>query len=803
MSLSATVTLMLTASMAVVTPVHAFQVSSVNGLSLTTTTESRVASTTRRFFRHTADAEHMIPTGAGAAAQQQQHYQPVHNPFVNPPTFVTPQLEVGPASPVPSTTTATTTTTTELPTWLADSKDAWWESHWHTLEEAMLESFFTPQETQRLLQTIEQAAQGDRHQMATAAEFCYILVETMEMGLTALMAAAHHICACVTARHEVAFDTATTSSSDATGMDGSSGSGSHHQLWDHAFANALRSSIPEQQQQQYHQQQQQQPGGSEQDYVALIAKDAGRLKTLEMVAAMIYSDKSKASSRVTPDAQDAQNLRSLLLSETKDWRALAIRSAAALFRLRGILNHANHYHDGHVALTPEAMQCSREALHIYAPLASRLGMHRLKNELEGAAFRILYRRQSRKVHSLARELRPRHSRPHLNRGLVEMCDHSLDISSCMKTVLETVQSDMTALLQQDAHFAEHVQDFTVTARVKEPYSLWKKMLRNKWRHIMEVPDAIALRVVLDAKRMPGEDDAVLRARERALCYYAQKLCLEQWQPAGEDARFKDYIESPKRNGYQSLHYTAHTMWDSEDFKFEIQVRTGEMHQVAEFGLASHWDYKAQQKMNIADQHQYHYQQEAPSPEVTISTGNAYTNDAYTRSVQEWHWQHHAGTTQQNDQQQWMTDSFPSASYDDVVAEPAVTEEAWAANPISMEATERADRIRARTKKLLPYIEALTAAQTDLAREHVFVFLTSEEDDAAADADGQQNQHGRVLSLPAGACVLDALREGERELGIAFPDHHRLNGELSTKVTSKLQNGDILTIPLRGTPTTLA
>ena len=526
---------------------------------------------------------------------------------------------------------------------------------------------------------------------------------------------------------------------------------------------------------------------------------------------MIYSDQSKAASRVTPDAQDAQNLRSLLLSETKDWRALAIRSAAALFRLRGIMNHAQQYHeDGHVALTSEAMQCSREALHIYAPLASRLGMHRLKNELEGAAFKILYRRQSRKVHQLARELRPRHSRPHLNRGLVEMCDGSLDISSCMKSVLETVQSDMTTLLQQDAHFAEHVQDFTVTARVKEPYSLWKKMLRNKWRHIMEVPDAIALRVVLDAKRIPGEDETVLRARERALCYYAQELCLQQWQPAGDDARFKDYIESPKRNGYQSLHYTAHTMWDSEDFKFEIQIRTGEMHQVAEFGLASHWDYKAQQKLNKLDHHQQqqqqqqqHYQEETPSPEVTISTSGAYTNDAYVRSVQEWHWQNHAGTAQQNNQQHWMADSYPSASYDDVVAEPLVATQEWEATPTSTEVTERADRIRARTKKLLPYIEALTAAQTDLAREHVFVFLTSEEDDAAANAQGQQYQHGRVLSLPAGACVLDALREGERELGIAFPDHHRLNGELSTKVTSKLQNGDILTIPLRRTPTTMA
>ena len=531
--------LVLTASAvaAMVTPAQAFPSlsSSVNGFSLTERTTmpphiTTSSSSTQRFFRHTADAEqqHMISTGA---QQQQQQYHH-NNPFANSPSFVAPQLEVGGASSSYSTSTPTgiSSTTTYattpsaaggdaaadlLPTWLADSKDALWESRWHSLEEAMLESsFFTPQETQRLLQTIEQAAHGDRHQMATAAEFCFILVETMEMGLTALMAAAHHICACVTARHQVvAWHHQTTPPSSSYGYDNNisgSSTASQHQLWDHAFANALRSSLPEQQQQQqYHQQQhydfQQQmgPSNNEQDYVALIARDAGRLKTLEMVAAMIYSDQSKAASRVTPDAQDAQNLRSLLLSETKDWRALAIRSAAALFRLRGIMNHAQQYHeDGHVALTSEAMQCSREALHIYAPLASRLGMHRLKNELEGAAFKILYRRQSRKVHQLARELRPRHSRPHLNRGLVEMCDDSLDISSCMKSVLETVQSDMTTLLQQDAHFAEHVQDFTVTARVKEPYSLWKKMLRNKWRHIMEVPDAIALRVILDAKRIP-------------------------------------------------------------------------------------------------------------------------------------------------------------------------------------------------------------------------------------------------------------------------------------------------------------
>ena len=782
--LSTTVTLMLTTTHPAATAFqhhHQQQQQQLASLHTSSFSESSRMNT-RRYFRDgaagdvtttTTEPFWTAPTSSSDSSNTDSTNRGSHQPLhVVNHAFPTRCWEPTRATQTPQVVTtngaAPTTNALSLPLWLSESKDAMWESNWHTLEEAMLESYFTPQETQRLLQTIEIAAQGNRHQMSTAAEFCQLLVETMEMGLTALMAAAHHICACVTARHAVAQH--------------------KHLVWDQAFAAAVQTVGAD-----HHS-----------DHVTSIAKDAGRLKTLEMVAAMIYSD--QAASRVTPDAQDAQNLRSLLLSETKDWRALAIRSAAALFRLRGILHHSSSYNG--LPRTPEAMQCSREALYIYAPLASRLGMHRLKNELEGAAFRILYRRQSQRVHSLARELRPRHSKPHLNRGLVEMCDHSLDISSCMKHVLNTVQTEMTQLLREDAHFVEHVQDFSVTARVKEPYSLWKKMLRKGSRHVMEVPDAIALRIVLDARHISGEDISVRRARERALCYYAQELCLGRWQPAADSdaARFKDYIESPKRNGYQSLHYTAHTMWDDEDFQFEIQVRTGEMHQVAEFGLASHWDYKAQQKY-----HRNNNQHEDGSPEVTISP-DAYSNDAYVRSVQEWHWQHHAGTAQDD---QWMSESTGTLSsveeeqlqqqHHSSVASSTVTEEEWLTSSDdetgNFDTTERTDRIRARTKNLQPYIEALTAARTDLAREHVFVFMTSE---GESTADGSMDyQHGRVLSLPAGACVLDALREGERELGIPFPDLHRLNGELSTKVTSQLQNGDILTIPLRATPSTMA
>ncbi|EEC49272.1 predicted protein, partial [Phaeodactylum tricornutum CCAP 1055/1] len=91
------------------------------------------------------------------------------------------------------------------------------------------------------------------------------------------------------------------------------------------------------------------------------------------------------------------NLRQLLLSETRDWRALAIRAGACLYRLRGLLKSDSY------ELTPERVRVGREALSIYAPLASRLGMHRLKNELEGAAFRVLYQRQYQAVNAMAKE----------------------------------------------------------------------------------------------------------------------------------------------------------------------------------------------------------------------------------------------------------------------------------------------------------------------------------------------------------------------------------------------------------------
>lgn len=595
-----------------------------------------------------------------------------------------------------------------LPIWLSIENGDFKDSSIATLSDFMRGSYFTEKEIRSLIKAIEDAASGDAYKVSGAAEFCLILAETMEMGLDTLVAAAFHYCSCVLARER------------ALTPDAKNNIFSRSSLIPHA-------NIPN-----YGHQ------------VAEIEADARRLKHLEVVAASVFAQSQGLLGRVSPNSHDAENLRHLLLTETKDWRSLAIRAAACLYRLRGLLK-ANLS-----SLTLESIQTSREAFAIYAPLASRLGMHRLKNELESAAFRILYPRQYRAVTSFQRRT-----------------GAGPKLSESMNCVLEAVKSDIMLLLRSDNEFRKQVADFSVTARVKEPYSMWKKMLRLGYTHVLQVPDALALRVVLDAKKSKDEPDEIVQARERALCYYAQKLCQSRLAPLEGNPRFKDYIATPKRNGYQSLHYTASTNFDGEDWTLEVQVRSSAMHSVAEFGFASHWDYKASQKKKVAKDVQQ-------SKNVINDVDRSSVE--YLRSVQKWRWEQHGGKVDFGDLEKWDASSF----------EPVATANMWHSHG-------RQTWIRKRTERLKPYIQALTDVQSDLARDHVFVFLTqqlkeSENNTCIVAAEG------KVLALPAGACVLDALRETERTLGLTLMRNEgfALNG-IETSVTRQLQNGDILGI----------
>jgi hypothetical protein len=117
------------------------------------------------------------------------------------------------------------------------------------------------------------------------------------------------------------------------------------------------------------------------------------------------------------------------------------------------------------------------------------------------------------------------------------------------------------------------------------------LMRSDSLAITGVQDAVALRVILKARKWkPEESDETTRARERILCYYVQHLIQSKW-PALEADRVKDYIQFPKSNGYQSLHYTSSINLRGMEFPFEVQVRSDEMHRLAEFGVAAHWDYK--------------------------------------------------------------------------------------------------------------------------------------------------------------------------------------------------------------------
>ena len=306
---------------------------------------------------------------------------------------------------------------------------------------------------------------------------------------------------------------------------------------------------------------------------AQIAAGAARLKQAEIMATTVYSSNGGSSNQIISRRArsnqqtngDAEILRSFILSLSDDWRALVIRSAACLYRLKGISEENDG--SGSIILSKSTISVARDAFKVYAPLAQRLGMQRLKSELENTAFRILYPRQFDVASSLYR-------------GDIEE----------MKSIIGVLSSRIEQLLRTEPMFISQIEDVTVTSRIKEPYSLWKKMLRYrkeaadakskdladatedtnneqfastlsmKW-----IPDAIALRVVLRAKRLSSlEDDESLRTREKLLCYYALQIIKNVWDASPRNEA-KDYIKKPKPNGYQSLHYTASLVIAGEEW----------------------------------------------------------------------------------------------------------------------------------------------------------------------------------------------------------------------------------------------
>lgn len=238
-------------------------------------------------------------------------------------------------------------------------------------------------------------------------------------------------------------------------------------------------------------------------------------------------------SDLSREKQQAENVRKMVLAMTTDVRVVLIKLADRLHNMRTM-----QY------LKPEKRErISQETLDIYAPIAHRLGMGKMRSELEDLAFRNLYPDEYKR---LAKEVDAR--RPEL------------------EAALEKIKATISEkLIENEVPFVE------IEGRVKRLYSLWKKLKKQKVM-IEQVYDLIAARVITE--------------NDRKYCYLTMSVIHNIWTPVPE--RFKDWIAIPRDNLYQSLHTSV--IGDAGQ-PFEVQIRTQEMHQVAEEGVAAHWKYK--------------------------------------------------------------------------------------------------------------------------------------------------------------------------------------------------------------------
>jgi GTP pyrophosphokinase len=245
--------------------------------------------------------------------------------------------------------------------------------------------------------------------------------------------------------------------------------------------------------------------------------------------------------------KQAENFRKLLLAMSEDIRVLLVKLADRLHNMRTL-----HF----IGDTAKRRRIARETVEIYAPLAERIGIHAIKDELEDLAFA---------------ELNP------------EARDGILARLSFLRREGGDLAERIVAALKRDLA-AENIAA-SVSGREKSPYSIWRKM-QVKNVAFEQLSDIMAFRIVVDA--VPD-------------CYQALGVIHGRYPTV--PGRFKDYISTPKPNGYRSLHTAA---IGPERQRIEIQIRTREMHEEAELGVAAHWAYKSRER---SDGKQYRWLRE--------------------------------------------------------------------------------------------------------------------------------------------------------------------------------------------------
>ncbi|MDC3155584.1 RelA/SpoT family protein [Candidatus Pelagibacter sp.] len=234
----------------------------------------------------------------------------------------------------------------------------------------------------------------------------------------------------------------------------------------------------------------------------------------------------------------AENFRKLILATSKDIRVLLVKIADRLHNMRTIKA---------IDKEDKRKRIAQETMEIYAPLADRMGMHRIRDELEDLSFEILN---------------------HEGRSLIQKRLEEIKLNK--KDIFESLSSEFNQLL------IENNINSKIYGREKTPFSIWRKV-QKKRVSLEQITDIIGFRIIVD-----DTDD----------CYKSLGIIHKAYNCI--PGKFKDYISSAKINGYKSIHTSVIGSYKKP---VEIQIRTKQMHEFAERGIASHWQYKSSEKFN--------------------------------------------------------------------------------------------------------------------------------------------------------------------------------------------------------------
>ena len=240
-----------------------------------------------------------------------------------------------------------------------------------------------------------------------------------------------------------------------------------------------------------------------------------------------------------------ENFRKLILATSKDIRVLLVKIADRLHNMRTIKAITNEN---------KRQRIAQETMEIYAPLADRMGMHTIRDELEDLSFEILN-----------------------NEARILIKKRLDEIKSDTKDIFEVLSLELSEILSENHINAE------IYGREKTPFSIWRKV-QKKRVSLEQITDIVGFRIILDSV-----DD----------CYKTLGIFHKKWNCI--PGKFKDYISSPKINGYESIHTSV---IGSRKKPIEIQIRTLSMHEFAERGVASHWQYKSSERFNALSWKEY-------------------------------------------------------------------------------------------------------------------------------------------------------------------------------------------------------